>query len=110
MKARIVKSKLLRNFMAEILRIMNTKLTLNVDHEVIRKAKQFAKSKGRSLSDLVESYLKMISENQPAGTNELSPRVKALCGAFSLPADFDYKKELGDAITRKHLSHDQSIH
>ena len=92
--------------MPEILRIMNTKLTLNVDQEVIQNAKRFAKSKGRSLSDLVESYLKMISESQLPVTIELTPRVKALCGVFSLPADFDYRKELDEAITRKHLSHD----
>ena len=96
--------------MAEILRVMNTKLTLNVDHEVILKAKQFAKIQGRSLSDIVETYLKMISINEPTDTIELSPRVKSLRGTFSLPADFDYKKELSDAITRKHLSHDKSIH
>jgi hypothetical protein len=89
---------------------MNTKLTLNVDHEVIKKAKEFAKSRGRSLSDLVESYLKMISDKQPDDQDELSPKVKALKGSFSLPADFDYKKELADAITRKYLSNDKSIH
>jgi hypothetical protein len=96
--------------MAEKLRAMNTKLTLNVDHEVIQRAKIFAKSRGRSLSDLVESYLKMISENQPAGNSDLSPKVKSLLGALSLPGDFDYKKELGDAIIRKHLYDDKSIH
>jgi len=89
---------------------MNTKLTLNVDQEVIQRAKELAKRRGRSLSDLVESYLKVISENQPAGTIEMSSRVKSLLGAFMLPGDFDYKKELGDAITRKYLPHDKSIH
>jgi hypothetical protein len=96
--------------MQEILREVNTKLTLNVDHEVIKKAKEFAKSRGRSLSDLVESYLRMISDKQPDGQDELSPRVKALRGKFILPADFDYKKEVADAITRKYLSNDKSIH
>ncbi len=96
--------------MREILRIMNTKLTLNVDHEVIKKAKQFAKSRGRSLSDLVESYLRMISDKHPDDQEELSPKVKALKGRFSLPEDFDYKKEVADAITRKYLSNDKSIH
>ena len=37
---------------------MNTKLTLNVDSELVQKAKSYAKDKGRSLSDLVESYFK----------------------------------------------------
>ena len=96
--------------MTESLRVMNTKLTLNVDHEVVRKAKQFAKIQGRNLSDIVETYLKMISINQAADTIELSPRVKSLRGTLTLPADFDYMKELSNAITRKHLSHDKSIY
>jgi hypothetical protein len=96
--------------MREILREMNTKLTLNVDHEVIKSAKLFAKSRGRSLSDLVESYLRMISDNQQGSQPELSPRLKALKGRFSLPADFDYKKEVADAINRKYLPNDKSIH
>jgi hypothetical protein len=96
--------------MQKILRDMNTKLTLNVDHEVIKKAKEFARSRGRSLSDLVESYLRMISEKEPDNQGELSPKVKALKGKILLPADFDYKKEVADAITRKYLSNDKSIH
>lgn len=92
--------------MAQILRVMNTKLTLNVDDEVIRKAKIVAKGRGRSLSDLVEAYLRMISENQETGAGEVSPKVRALCGSFRLPADFDYKKELGEAIAHKHLNHE----
>ena len=96
--------------MADILRIMNTKLTLNVDHEVIQRAKEFARKRGRSLSDLVESYLKMISENQPVDTTALSPKIKSMLGVFTIPGDFDYKKELSDVITRKHLSHGKSIH
>lgn len=96
--------------MQKILREMDTKLTLNIDGEVIKKAKKFAKSRGRSLSDLVESYLRMISDKQPDDQEELSPKVKALKGKFTLPDDFDFKKELADAITRKHLSNDKSVH
>ena len=92
--------------MAQILRIMNTKLTLNVDDEVIRKAKMVAKSRGRSLSDLVEAYLRLISENQETGAEEISPKVRALRGSFRLPVDFDYKQELADAIALKHLNHE----
>lgn len=73
---------------------MNTKLTLYVDQEVIRKAKQYAKSTGRSLSDLVEGYLMLIGRDQPAETRDLSPRVRSLFGSFSLPENFDYKQEI----------------
>jgi uncharacterized protein (DUF3820 family) len=37
---------------------MNAKLTLTIEQSVIEKAKIYAKSRGRSLSDIIESYLK----------------------------------------------------
>jgi hypothetical protein len=84
---------------------MNTKLTLNIDVETIRKAKLYAKNKGRSLSDIVENILKaLISGDQPE--TELSTRVKSLAGSITLPEDFDYKKSLGDALSQKYLPND----
>ncbi len=40
---------------------MNTKLTLTIEKEVIQIAKEYAKEKGQSLSDLVENYFKLIT-------------------------------------------------
>ena len=39
-------------------------VSLNIDQEVIEKAKIFAKSEGRSLSNLVEDYLKTLIERK----------------------------------------------
>ena len=39
---------------------MSTKLTLTIDKSVIKKAKEYAKSQGRSLSNLIEDYLKTV--------------------------------------------------
>jgi len=41
---------------------MNTKLTLTIDQEIIEKAKQYAKGKNRSLSDIIENYLKTLTK------------------------------------------------
>jgi hypothetical protein len=82
---------------------MDAKLTLSIDKEVARKAKVYAKTKGRSLSDLVENYLKLLTKNTAIEETEYSPRVKSLLGSVILPADFDYKKELADALTKKYL-------
>jgi hypothetical protein len=82
---------------------MDTKLTLSVNRDVARRAKVYAKKTGRSLSDLVENYLKLLTKNTPIEQSEYSPRVKSLLGSVSLPADFDYKKELSDALTKKYL-------
>lgn len=82
---------------------MDTKLTLSIDRDVARKAKMYARSKGRSLSDLVENYLKLLTRNSSVEDSEYSPIVKSLLGSVSLPEDFDYKKEITDSLTKKYL-------
>lgn len=80
---------------------MTTKLTLTIEDTVIDSAKKYARQKGKSLSDIVENYLKSISSTEePKQT--LSPRIAKLMGSVKLPEDFDYKKELGKALTKKH--------
>lgn len=82
---------------------MDTKLTLNVDSELVKKAKLYAKDKGRSLSDLVETYFKALTHRKAISDSELTPRVRSLHGSFKVPLDFDYKKELSDQLTKKYL-------
>ena len=81
---------------------MDTKLTLNVDSEVVRKAKSYAKDKGRSLSDLVEAYFKALTHRNATSDKELTPKVRSLLGSFKVPKDFDYKKELSDQVSNKY--------
>jgi hypothetical protein len=94
---------MLRIFAANILRDMDTKLTLNIDKDIARRAKSYAKSEGRSLSDLVENYLKLLTKNASIEESEFTPRVKSLLGCVSLPDDFDYKKEISEYLTQKYL-------
>ncbi|MEI6050425.1 MAG: DUF6364 family protein [Bacteroidota bacterium] len=82
---------------------MDSKLTLSIDKDVARKAKVYAKSNGRSLSDLVENYLKLLTKNSSIEDSEYTPRVKSLLGCITLPEDFDYKKEVADYLTKKYL-------
>ena len=85
---------------------MDAKLTLSINKDVARKAKVYAKSKGRSLSDLVENYLMLLTKNSSIDESEFSPRVKSLLGSVSLPKDFDYKKEIAESLSKKYLKHD----
>lgn len=78
---------------------MVTKLTLTIEQEVIKTAKSYAQKKGRSLSDLVENYLKSL-ETKDSG-EDISPRVKRLVGAIKLPKEFDYKESLKEGIEKK---------
>ena len=82
---------------------MNTKLTLTIEKSLIEKAKKYAKSKGRSLSDIIENYLKIITKEEQAKEVELTPIVKSLKGTFKEPINFDYKTELSKRLAEKHL-------
>lgn len=84
---------------------MNTKLTLTIEQSIIEKAKKYAQKKDRSLSDLIESYLKALTteESTTKVEDELSPTLKSLKGSFKLSKNFDYKKELADRLTEKYL-------
>ena len=82
---------------------MNTKLTLTIEKSVIEKAKSYARKKERSLSDLIENYLKALTIEESKKENELSPIVSNLKGSYKMPKDFDYKKELTNRLSEKHL-------
>ena len=82
---------------------MNAKLTLTIEAPVIEKAKLYAKSKGRSLSDLIENYLKVVIETPDKSEFELTPIVKSLKGAFTATNDFDYNKDLIKVLANKYL-------
>lgn len=83
---------------------MNTKLTLTIEQEIIERAKIYAKGKNRSLSDIIENYLKMLTKSERKRKDEkLNPIVKSLKGSFKMPKNMDYKKELGDRLEEKYL-------
>jgi len=82
---------------------MNTKLTLTIEQTVIVKAKKYAKDKERSLSNLIENYLKALTKESDSNEIELTPIVKSLKGSFTAPKNFDYKKELTNRLSEKYL-------
>ncbi len=82
---------------------MNTKLTLTIEKTIIEKAKKYANVKGRSLSDIVENYLKAITKEDNNESIVLTPIVKSLKGTFKAPGNIDYKKELSKRLTEKYL-------
>ena len=43
---------------------MNTKLTLTIEQKIIQRAKKYAKDKNRSLSDIIENYLKILTKEE----------------------------------------------
>ena len=67
-------------------------ITLELSDEVTQQAEQYARQQGRSLSALVEEYLRQVVV-KPAAAQPLAPAVAELYGISSLPAGFDYKTQ-----------------
>jgi len=84
---------------------MDTKLTLKLDKFVIEQAKEYASSQKRSLSRIIESYLKsLINQNQKENDSaiEISPFVKSMSTGVNIPADLDYKSDFLNHLIEKH--------
>lgn len=78
---------------------MNKKLTITIDDSIIDKAQQYAKSKGKSLSEVIEGYLKSLSIKQESTTKLKS--VSHLKGSIKVSEDFNYKNTLEGSINLK---------
>lgn len=72
-----------------------------MEDQVIDSAKAYARKKGESLSNIVENYLKSITA-QADKEIIISEKVSRMMGVIKLPGDYDYKTELGKAITKEH--------
>lgn len=81
---------------------MTAKLTLTVKESTIKKAQLYAKHTGRSLSQLIESYLETLTEEY-RNNDELSPKLKRIAGAIKLSDSFDEKQILSKYFENKHL-------
>ena len=87
----------------EIKITMSTKLTLTLEKEVIQTAKEYAKEKGQSLSELVENYFKLITMNRrEIKPKELSPRIQRLRGIIKTKEELDYKQILQEELEKKY--------
>jgi hypothetical protein len=80
---------------------MTTKLTLTVEKSIIERAKSYAKSTGRSLSEIIETYLTTITDESVG--SEMSPKLKKIAGVIKLPKDFNEKEELRKSLEDKYL-------
>ena len=84
---------------------MDKKLTLKLDKFVIEQAKEYASSHKRSLSRIIESYLRSLinrDKNDDESDLRISPFVKSMSTGVNIPADLDYKTEIINHLIEKH--------
>ncbi len=83
---------------------MNTKLTLSIEKEVIDAAKEYAKSQGRSLSNVIEEYLKSLTKKKSKEKeHKFNSLIEELSGSVKLPANKTYDDVLTEALVEKYL-------
>ncbi len=82
---------------------MNTKLTLTIEQSLIDKAKKYAKTQGRSLSAIIENYLKAVVNEENTKTIGATPVTSSLRGSFKAPENLEYDKALAKGLAEKYL-------
>ena len=85
---------------------MDTKLTLKLDKIVIERAKEYALSRNRSLSRIIESYLQSLTIKEDSKNSKtdikISPFVKSMSSGVQIPAYLDYKNDYSNYLTEKY--------
>lgn len=61
---------------------MQTQITLELDSDLVQKAKNIADKSGQSLSKLVEDYFEHLEHPMTLNDDELAPITKSLAGSL----------------------------
>ncbi|TDN38418.1 hypothetical protein E4631_03020 [Hymenobacter sp. UV11] len=84
-----------------------SQLTITLDDNLLQAAQEYARRNGQELNAWVAQLLAEAMQpatdapaDQPA--RPLSPRIQRLFGAVKVPADFDYKKVLDEAMRERY--------
>ena len=80
---------------------MNAKLTLSLDRDIIEQAKEFARSQHKSLSKLIEGYLRQAACSGDA-SKQVTPLVAKLSGVIDARKLGDHKSGYGDYLADKY--------
>jgi Family of unknown function (DUF6364) len=69
------------------------KLTLSVDSRVVSRAKQYAKRRGVSVSEIVETYLAVVAD-PPSPADGATPILRSVRGVLKHAEIDSYRKHL----------------
>ncbi|MEI6702695.1 MAG: DUF6364 family protein [Deltaproteobacteria bacterium] len=80
---------------------MNAKLTLSLDRDIIEQAKEFAGAQHKSLSKLIEGYLRQATSSNGV-SKQITPLVAKLSGVIDARQLGDLKSGYGDYLSDKY--------
>lgn len=82
---------------------METKLTLRLNDQVIKRAKNYARVHQISLSKMIEFYLDGLTKPLDREDHAFfTPLVESLIGVLDLPEGFDHKEAYRNYLEGKH--------
>lgn len=71
---------------------MNTKLTLSINEEIVKKAKRISQYRGKSVSKIIEEYFSSLPEKEPKKTASIREISNMLKSGTAIPDNLDYKE------------------
>lgn len=71
---------------------MNTKLTLSINEEIVKKAKRISQYRGKSVSKIIEEYFSSLPEKEPKKTASIREISNMLKSGTAIPENLDYKE------------------
>jgi hypothetical protein len=80
---------------------MNAKLTLSLDRDIIEQAKEFSRFHHKSLSKLIEGYLRQVVHGEEAA-KPATPMVARLSGVIDAEKLGDHKSGYADYLVEKY--------
>jgi len=80
---------------------MNAKLTLSLDRDIIEQAKEFSRSHHKSLSKLIEGYLRQVTHSDDA-SKQVTPLVAKISGVIDAQKLGDHKSGYADYLAEKY--------
>jgi hypothetical protein len=81
---------------------MEHSITLEINEDIVARAKQFAKENNTTISKLVERYLDQITRNDEEKTQEaLTPLVRSLYGIAPLTEESEPGEDYFDYLLKR---------
>lgn len=71
---------------------MNTKLTLSINEEIVKKAKRISQFRGKSVSKIIEEYFSSLPEKEPKKTASIREISNMLKSGTAIPENINYKE------------------
>ncbi len=83
---------------------MQTKLTISIDKNIIKRAKIYASGRNKSLSRIIEDYLKVLSDSSSIETesSDIPPVTGSLGGILKGKKEIDFHSSITDYLENKH--------